>query len=129
MSASGLLVLSRRLGGGTTKVSFLAFVQDDLCPVLTAGQTVVLDNLGAHKSVEVRSAIEAVGCRVLFVPPYSPEYTAIEKAWSKLKTALRRIGARTQEALEVAITEAAATITASDAANWIRGAGYARAPT
>ena len=77
----------------------------------------------------MREAIEAVGCRVLFVPPYSPEYTAIEKAWSKLKTALRRIGARTQEALEVAIIEAAATITASDAANWIRGAGYVPAPT
>lgn len=66
---------------------------------------------------------------MLFVPPYSPEYNAIEKAWSKLKAALRRIGARTQEALDVAITAAAATITASDAANWIRGAGYVLPPT
>jgi len=129
MSAAGMLVLSRRVGGGTTKVSFTAFVRDDLCPVLTPGQTVVLDNLSAHKAAEVREAIEAVGCRVLFVPPYSPEYNAIEKAWSKLKAALRRIGARTQEALDVAITAAAATITASDAANWIRGAGYILPPT
>lgn len=129
MSVSGMLVLSRRVGGGTTKLSFAAFVRDELCPVLTAGQTVVLDNLSAHKAVEVREAIEAVGCRVLFVPPYSPEYNAIEKAWSKLKAALRRIGARTQDALEVAITDASATITASDAANWIRGAGYVPAPT
>ena len=129
MSASGMLVLSRRVGGGTTKASFLAFVRDELCPVLTPGQTVVLDNLSAHKAAEVRDAVEAVGCRVLFVPPYSPEYNAIEKAWSKLKAALRRIGARTQDALEVAITDAAATITASDAAHWIRGAGYVLAPT
>jgi transposase len=88
-----------------------------------------MDNLGAHKAPEVRAAIEAVGCRVLFVPPYSPEYNAIEKLWSKLKARLRRIGARTQEALEGAITEAAATITASDAVNWIRGAGYTLTPT
>ena len=123
-----MLVLSRRVGGGTTKVSFLAFVRDELCPVLTPGQTVILDNLSAHKAAEVREAIEAVGCAVLFVPPYSPEYNAIEQAWSKLKAALRRIGARTQDALEVAITDAATTITASDAANWIRGAGYVLAP-
>ncbi len=129
MSASGMLVLSRRVGGGTSKVSFLAFVRDELCPVLTPGQTVVLDNLSAHKASEVRAAIEAVRCDVLFVPPYSPEYNAIEKAWSKLKAPLRRIGARTQDALEVAITEAAGAITASDAANWIRGAGYVLAPT
>ena len=136
MSASGMLVLSRRVGGGTTpprrggrEASFLAFVLDELCPVLTSGQTVVLDNLSAHKASEVREAIKAVGCRVLFGPPYSPEYNAIEKAWSKLKAALRRIGARTPDSLEVAITDAAATITASDAANWIRGAGYVLAPT
>ena len=129
MTQDGWLVLSRRLGSGTTTASFLAFVRDELCPVLTAGQTVVLDNLSAHKSAEVRAAIESVGCGVLFVPPYSPEYNAIEKAWSKLKACLRRLAARTQEGLEMAITEAAATITASDAANWIRGAGYVRAPT
>lgn len=70
-----------------------------------------------------------MGCRVLFVPPYSPEYNASEKLWSKLKACLRRIGARTQEALDEAITEAAQTITATDAANWIRGAGYTLAPT
>jgi transposase len=129
MTREGVLVLERRLGGGTTKASFLAFVSAILCPALRPGQVVVMDNLGAHKAPEVRAAIEAVGCRVLFVPPYSPEYNAIEKLWSKLKARLRRIGARTQEALEGAITEAAATITASDAVNWIRGAGYTLTPT
>jgi len=63
------------------------------------------------------------------VPPYSPDFNPIEKLWSKLKGALRRIGARTQEALEVAITEATAMITASDAADWVRGAGYVPGPT
>ena len=98
MSASGMLVLSRRVGSGTTNVSFTAFGRDELCLVLTPGQTVVLDNLSAHKAAEVREAIEAVGCRLVFVPPYSPEYNATEEAWSKLKAALRRVGARTQDA-------------------------------
>lgn len=129
MTVDGLLVLDRRVGGGTTKVRFLAFVVDVLVPKLRPGQIVVLDNLSAHKGPEVRAAIEAAGCRVLFVPPYSPEYNAIEKLWSKLKTRLRKIAARTPETLEVAITEAVSTITASDAANWIRGAGYVARPT
>lgn len=129
MTERGLLVLDRRLGGGTTKERFLAFVVDVLVPALRPGQVVVLDNLWAHKTAEADAAIRAVGCRVLFVPPYSPEYNAIEKLWSKMKARLRKIGARTQEALEVAITEAAQTITASDAATWIRGAGYIARPT
>lgn len=129
MTERGLLVLDRRVGGGTTKARFLAFVVEVLCPALSPGQTVVMDNLWAHKTPEVRAAIEAAGCRVLFVPPYSPDYNPIEKLWSKLKAELRRIGARTQEALDAAITEAVGAITASDAANWIRGAGYVRSPT
>lgn len=129
MTERGLLVLDRRVGGGTTKERFLAFVVGVLCPALSPGQVVVMDNLWAHKTPEVRAAIEAMGCSVLFVPPYSPDYNPIEKLWSKLKGVLRRIAARTQEALDAAITEAAGAITASDAANWIRGAGYVRSPT
>lgn len=129
MAERGLLVLDRRVGGGTTKARFLAFVVDTLCPALSPGQTVMMDNLWAHKTPEVRAAIEAVECRVLFVPPYSPDYNPIEKLWSKLKAVLRRLAARTREALGAAITEAARTITETDAANWIRGAGYVRPPT
>ena len=128
MTVDGLLVLDRRVSGGTTKACFLSFVTGVLVPALRPGQVVVLDNLSAHKGPEVRAAIEAAGCRVVFVPPYSPEYNAIEKAWSKLKVRLRRVAARTQEALDRAITEAAAAITASDAVNWIRGAGYGPRP-
>ena len=129
MTERGLLVLDRRVGGGTTRARFLAFVVDVLCPALAPGRTVVMDNLWAHKTPEVRAAVEAVGCSVLFVPPYSPDYNPIERLWSKLKGVLRRIAARTQEALDLAVTEAAGAITATDAANWIRGAGYVRSPT
>ena len=124
MTLDGLVALGRRVGGGTTKASFIAFVREDLCLALRPGQTVVLDNLSAHHAAEVRALIEAAGCRLLHVPPYSPDLNPIEKAWSKLKAVLRGLGARTQEALEAAVTAAAATITATDAANWVRGAGY-----
>ena len=124
MTTGGLVALGRRLGGGTTKASFVAFVGEELCPVLRPGQTVVLDNLSAHHAVEVRRLVEAAGCRLLHVPPYSPDLNPIEKLWSKLKGVLRGLGARTQEALAAAITEAAAAITAGDAASWVRGAGY-----
>ena len=124
MTAAGLVALRRQVGGGTTKRSFLAFVVEDLVPVLRPGQVVVLDNLSAHHAAEVRAAVEAAGCQLLHVPPYSPDLNPIEKAWSKLKAILRGIGARTQEALDEAISVAASAITGSDAANWIGGAGY-----
>ena len=103
---------------------FHAFVRDVLIPVLVAAQTVVLDNLWAHKQARVRELIEAAGCRLMHVPRYSPQYNAIEKAWSKMKTWLRGVAARTQEALAAAIDEAASLVTADDARAWIRGAGY-----
>ena len=124
MSGQGMVALHKIVGGGTTNEAFAAFVQDVLVPVLRPGQTVVLDNLWAHKQACVRTAIEAVGCWVLHVPSYSPQYNAIEKAWSKMKAHLRRVAARTQEALELAIDEAAARVTQADAQAWIRGAGY-----
>src|SRR2546429_4173510 len=81
-----------------------------LAPSLTAGQIVVMDNLSIHKGVKVRNAIEAEGCQLLFLPSYSPDLSPIEETFSKLKTALRRAGARTQEALEEALGQALLTI-------------------
>jgi transposase len=77
-----------------------------------------MDNLNIHKSHRVRQLIEGVGCRVWFLPTYSPDLNPIEKAWSKLKEYLRRVGARTREALEQAIGQGLDTITAQDAAHW-----------
>jgi transposase len=124
MSAHGLIALEKVVGGGTTHDVFFAFVREVLTPVLRPGQTVVLDNLSAHKQTRVREAIEAVGCRLLHIPSYSPDFNAIEQAWSKMKAELRRVAARTQEALEAAIDAARAVVTAADAQGWIRGAGY-----
>jgi transposase len=83
-----------------------------------------MDNLQAHKSARVQQAIEAKGCQLLFLPGYSPDLSPIEEAFSKLKTALRRAGARTREALEAVISQALFTITAQDAQGWFRHCGY-----
>jgi transposase len=112
------------LEGSANATAFELYVEQVLVPSLHAGQIVVMDNLQAHKSARVRTAIEAKGCQLLFLPSYSPDLTPIEEAFSKLKTALRRAGARTREALEEAIGQALLTITAQDAHGWFQHCGY-----
>lgn len=112
------------LEGSANTTAFELYVEQVLAPSLHAGQIVVMDNLQAHKSARVRMAIEERGSQVLFLPSYSPDLSPIEEAFSKLKTALRRIGARTREALEEAIGQALLTITAQDAQGWFQHCGY-----
>ncbi|GHO65652.1 hypothetical protein KSC_045440 [Ktedonobacter sp. SOSP1-52] len=104
--------------------AFELYIEQVLAPGLHAGQIVVMDNLQAHKSARVQQAIEAKGCQLLFLPGYSPDLSPIEEAFSKLKTALRRAGARTREALEAVSSQALLTITAQDAQGWFQHCGY-----
>jgi transposase len=103
---------------------FEAYVEQILAPSLLAGQIVVLDNLSVHKGERVRQLIEARGCELLFLPAYSPDYSPIEETFSKLKAFLRRVGARTHEALQEAISLALETVTAQDALGWFTHCGY-----
>jgi transposase len=80
--------------------------------------------LSAHKAEGIRQSLEARGCSLLFLPPYSPDFTPIEQAFSKLKAILRGLGARTREALEEAIRLAVDAITPADATAWFAHAGY-----
>jgi transposase len=123
MSLEGVIALAA-LPGSTTIVNFLAFVQNVLIPVLRAGQIVVMDNLRAHRNDAVVAAIEAAGVHVMFLPAYSPEYNPIEECWSKLKNILRKVQARTEEALYDALDAALNAISASDIIGWVRHAGY-----
>jgi transposase len=110
--------------GATDGDVFLVYVKRVLAPTLHAGDIVIMDNLGAHKVDGVKEAIEACGASVLYLPPYSPDLSPIERCWSKLKTALRAIGARTRRALNRALAHALATITESDALAWFAHCGY-----
>ena len=104
---------------------FEAYIEQIFAPTLHSGETVILDNLSIHKRQKVRELIEAKGCHLLFLPAYSPDFSPIEEAFSKLKAVLRSIGARTREALQDALEYACTTITASDAVGWFRHCGYA----
>ena len=110
--------------GATTTTVFETYVEKILAPSLRDGQIVVLDNLGAHKSERVRELIEGRGCQLLFLPPYSPDFNPIEEAFSKIKGALRKAGARTREALIEALGVAISAVTTRDARGFFEHSGY-----
>jgi transposase len=110
--------------GATDTDVFLAYVEHALVPGLTAGDVVILDNLPPHKSPRVRELIEAVGARVLYLPPYSPDYNPIENMWSKVKQHLRSAAARTFEALQEAVWSGLDRVTPGDCVGFFRHCGY-----
>ncbi len=110
--------------GAADTSTFEAYIEQILAPSLQRGQIVVMDNLSSHQGQRVRRAIEARGCQLLFLPTYSPDFSPIEGAFSKMKTSLRRVGARTQETLVEAIAQALGTITPADALGWFTHCGY-----
>ena len=115
--------------GATTKDIFKAYVEQILLPTLNAGDIVVLDNLSSHKNKEIRELIESVGAQLWFLPAYSPDLNPIEKMWSKIKSILRTLKARTEKALINAIAKALESVTASDAKGWFESCGYANSQT
>jgi transposase len=110
--------------GGTTKAVFETYVERVLAPSLSPGQVLVLDNLGAHKGQRVRELVEKRGCELVFLPPYSPDFSPIEEAFSKVKALLKRAAARTREALVDAIAQALEAVTPKDARGWFGHCGY-----
>ena len=110
--------------GATDAKVFEAYVEEFLAPTLEAGQVVVLDGLGAHRTEKVRELVEATGANLLFLPSYSPDLNPIEEAFSKIKGLVRKAGARTRETLVEAIAAALSTVTLEDAAGWFVHAGY-----
>ena len=118
------LVATLSIEGGTDGEVFRTYVKEVLAPRLRPGQLVVMDNLKAHKVQGIREAIEATGARLQYLPPYSPELSPIELAWSKVKAFLRARAARTRDALEQALTEALRTLTPRDARHWFHHCGY-----
>jgi transposase len=110
--------------GATDAAAFEVYVEHFLAPSLTEGQVVVMDNLGAHQPKRIRELIEVRGAELVFVPSYSPDLNPIEQAFSKIKNILRKLGARTHEALLEAMEEALSEVTTADAAGWFEHCGY-----
>jgi transposase len=112
------------LDGATDGAAFGAYVEHVLTPSLRPGDIVVMDNLAAHKMAAIIAAIAQTGAQVRFLPPYSPDFNPIEKMWSKIKAYLRKVKARTKEALWQAVGDALRTVTAFDALGWFESCGY-----
>ncbi len=110
--------------GSTKKAVFEAYIEEVLAPSLLPGQVVVLDNLGAHRGERVRELVEARGCELLFVPPYSPDFSPIEEAFSKIKALLQKAEARTGGDLVEAIGWALSAVTDQDAKGFFGHCGY-----
>ena len=103
---------------------FITFVERVLVPSLRPGQVVVVDTLSVHKSAQARQLIEQAGCRLVFLPSYSPDFNPIEHAFAKTKQALRRLEARTWDSIVVAIGQVVDTVTTADAHAFFTAAGF-----
>ncbi len=118
------MIAPMALDGPINGVSFQAHVDQILVPELHEGDIVVMDNLGSHKGAGVRAAIEAVGAKLLYLPPYSPDFNPIENAFSKLKALLRTAAERAAESPWNAIGRCIGLFTPRECANYFQAAGY-----
>ena len=103
---------------------FLAWVRIGLAPTLRKGETVILDNLATHKVADVREAIEAVGARLEYLPPYSRDFNPIENLWSKVKQSLRSANPRTWRQLLKAAKAAFEAVSTQGCQGFFLNAGY-----
>ncbi|PLS84619.1 MAG: hypothetical protein CYG60_16975 [Actinobacteria bacterium] len=115
---------SMSIEGSSDKESFGLYLREVLCPALSAGQIVVMDNLSVHRGAWVRELVEARGASVLLLPPYSPDLNPIEEAFSKIKHSLRKAKARTLDALFEATHGALASVSKEDARGFFGQCGY-----
>lgn len=106
------------LDGAMNGIAFLAYVEEVLVPTLAPGDIVIMDNLPAHKAEGVHRAIKAAGCRRLYLPPYSPDFNPIEKAFAKLKALLRAKAERTVDALWDAVSQVVTMFEPQECANY-----------
>lgn len=124
LTSTGLGQAACLVPGPMNREVFDAFVDQQLVPALRPGMWVVLDNLRVHYSPHARQAIEAAGCSLLFLPPYSPDFNPIEFAFAKMKGVLRTAEPQTFEHMLDAMAQAMDHLTAADAAGFFRGSGY-----
>jgi transposase len=129
ISALSLMSLSRveatmTIEGSVDREVFNVFAEQFIAPALKTGDCLILDNLGAHRASRIEQIAENCGAKVIWLAPYSPDFSPIELMWSKLKTLFRASKARTCEEIEAALLKALQQITESDCRAWFRHCGY-----
>lgn len=127
ISLNGLLTQWSSLGA-VDGLTFEAFMAQKLVPQLWKGAVVIMDNCSIHKAAAIEALLTAAGARLIYLPPYSPDFSPIENCWSKIKTILRRIGARTYSDLLKALHEAFDEVTKQDLLSWFTHCCYCTLP-
>ena len=122
------LTATQVLDGPMTGPRFRDYVATVLVPALRPGDTVVLDNLPCHKAAAVQAAVEAAGCHLLYLPPYSPDLNPIELAFARLKRLLRSDGHRTVPTLVTFLESVRDAFRREECAAYIRHCGYGQPP-
>jgi transposase len=130
LSALGIegVLATMSIEDATDGATFAAYLEPVLLPVLRERKpdaVLVMDDLRPHQTAEVQAVLDGSGFAYRYLPAYSPDLSPIEPAWAKVKSSLRRVAARTVEALEQALAPALDSITAQDAAGFFRHGGYA----
>lgn len=110
--------------GSVETTVFNVFAEECIRPVLKSGDCLVLDNLGVHRASRIEQIAESCGAQVMWLAPYSPDFSPIELMWSKLKTLVRASKGRTREEIERALQKALEQITEADCRAWFRHCGY-----
>ncbi len=118
------LVSQISLIGTTDGLTFEAFISQQLVPKLWVGACVVINNCSIHKRDEIKALIERSGAKLIYLPPYSPEFSPIENCWSKIKSLLRSMGARNYPDLAQAIEDAFERVSLEDIRNWFTHCCY-----
>lgn len=112
------------LDGAVNAPVFAAYIEECLAPALWPGDILIMDNLPAHKSERVTQAVESVGCTLVYLPPYSPDLNPIENMWSKVKTRMRKMAARTYDAVVNTVGISLSAITCDDCDGYFQHCGY-----
>jgi len=112
------------LSGAVNGAVFYGYLQQCVVPTLKPGDVLFMDNLSAHKVTGIEALIRACGAHLIYLPPYSSDFNPIELAWSKVKTILRRLKARTFPDLIEALKQALLAITPHDIQDWFAHCGY-----
>ncbi len=110
----GGLITQVSLLGSTDGLTFEAFIAQRLVPKLRSGACVLMDNCWIHKGAAIEALITQARARLIYLPPYSPEFSPIENCWSKIKSLLRSIGARTYPELARAVEAAFTQVSLDD---------------
>lgn len=118
------LLASAKIMGAVDGLTFEAFIARKLLPTLWEGACVIMDNCSIHLSKEIEELINQAGAKLIYLPPYSPEFSPIENFWSKIKSILRSLEARTYPDLEIALNEAFDRVSLKDIKNWFTNCCY-----